>query len=79
MRTTSMTSGQVSQVLKVHQSTLSRWVRDGRIQPSQKLPGLRGAFLFDVSEVERVRRELLDEIREKERGLARRSHGKAAS
>lgn len=36
-------------------STLSRWVQIGRITPAQKLPGLRGAFLFDPAEVERVR------------------------
>jgi len=42
----------------IDRSTLSRWVQIGRITPVQKLPGLRGAFLFDPAEVERVRREL---------------------
>lgn len=43
---------------EIDRSTLSRWVLTGRITPAQKLPGLRGAFLFDPAEVERVRAEL---------------------
>lgn len=39
----------------IDRSTLSRWVRDGQIVPAVKLPGLRGPFLFDPAEVERVR------------------------
>lgn len=42
-------------------STLSRWVLIGKITPAQKLPGLRGAFLFDPAEVERVRDDLLEQ------------------
>jgi predicted site-specific integrase-resolvase len=42
----------------IDRSTLSRWVLTGRITPVQKLPGLRGAFLFEPAEVERVRAEL---------------------
>ena len=42
----------------IDRSTLSRWVLIGRITPAQKLPGLRGAFLFDPEEVARVRADL---------------------
>lgn len=45
-------------VRPLDRSTLSRWVQQGRITPAHKLPGLRGAFLFDPAEVERVRDEL---------------------
>lgn len=42
-------------------STLSRWVQIGKITPAHKFTGLRGAFLFDPAEVDRVRNELQDE------------------
>ena len=32
--------------------TVTRWVRDGKLTPVQKLPGLRGAYVFDRSDVE---------------------------
>jgi excisionase family DNA binding protein len=43
--------------LNIDRSTLTRWVAGGRIEPAMKLPGLRGAYLFDPAEVERVRGE----------------------
>jgi predicted site-specific integrase-resolvase len=42
----------------IDRSTLSRWVLIGRITPAQKLPGIRGAFLFEPAEVQRLRDEL---------------------
>lgn len=42
----------------IDRSTLSRWVALGRITPAAKLPGLRGPFLFDRAEVERVKAEV---------------------
>ena len=50
-----MTSAAVCEELNIDRSTLSRWVAAGRISPAAKLPGIRGAFLFDPSEVERVK------------------------
>lgn len=41
--------------LNIDRSTLTRWVASGRIKPAHKLPGLRGAYLFDEAEVERVK------------------------
>lgn len=53
-----LTSAAVCEALHIDRSTLSRWVASGRIQPATKLPGLRGAFLFDPSEVERIKSEV---------------------
>lgn len=53
-----MTSAEACEQLGIDRSTLSRWVATSRITPAFKLPGLRGAFMFDTSEVERVRAEV---------------------
>lgn len=50
-----ITSAEACERLTIDRSTLSRWVAAGRIVPATKLPGLRGAYLFDPAEVERVR------------------------
>jgi len=41
--------------LNITRSTLSRWVAAGVITPAVKLPGKRGAFLFDPADVKRVK------------------------
>jgi excisionase family DNA binding protein len=46
---------EVAKRLGLERSTLSRWVKEGRITPAMRLPGATGAFLFHPSEVERVR------------------------
>lgn len=46
----------------IDRSTLSRWVASGKIRPALKLPGVRGPYLFDPAEVERVRLELQDDV-----------------
>lgn len=38
-------------------STISKWVRDGKLTPTRKLPGRTGAFLFKRSEVEALAEE----------------------
>lgn len=53
-----MTSAEVCDELHIDRSTLSRWVSLGRIVAAHKLPGIRGPFLFDRSEVERVKEEV---------------------
>lgn len=57
MRTTTdlLTSSEVCDALNIDRSTLSRWVASERITPTMKMPGLRGPFLFDPAEVERVK------------------------
>jgi excisionase family DNA binding protein len=52
-----LASAEVCERLGIDRSTLSRWVAAGRIMPAYKSPGTRGPFLFDASEVERVKRE----------------------
>jgi predicted site-specific integrase-resolvase len=51
-----LSSADTARVLGIHQTTVSDWVKAGRIKPVQKMPGLRGAYLFHPTEVERVRR-----------------------
>ena len=48
-----MTSGQVIDRLQIDRSTLVRRIAAGKIRYVQKLPGLRGGYLFDPAEVER--------------------------
>lgn len=36
-------------------STISKWVRDGKLTPSRKLPGRTGAYLFLRSDVEQMK------------------------
>lgn len=52
-----LASIEVCAELGIDRSTLSRWVAAGRITPSYRLPGPKGAFLFSRDEVERVRDE----------------------
>lgn len=53
-----LTSAEVCDLLDIDRSTLSRWVALGRISAAVKLPGLRGAFMFDPEEVDRVKAEV---------------------
>lgn len=55
---TLMTSAEVCDELHIDRSTLSRWVSVGRIVAAHKLPGIRGPFLFDRTEVDRVKEEV---------------------
>lgn len=48
-------SVEVCSILGIDRSTLTRWVASGLIQAAIKAPGLRGAYLFDPDEVERVK------------------------
>lgn len=50
-------SAQVCDRLGIDRSTLTRWVAAGRIAPLYKAPGIRGTFVFDSAEVERIERD----------------------
>lgn len=50
-----LSSAEAATILGIHQTTVSGWVASGRLKAAHKLPGLRGAYLFAPSEVERVR------------------------
>lgn len=47
-----LTSAQVSKMLRVSIATVARMGADGRLAVAQRLPGPRGAFLFDRAAVE---------------------------
>lgn len=53
METTLITTAEVAERLGVSIPTVNRWVRDGRLTPVQKLPGIRGANLFRADDIER--------------------------
>ena len=48
-----LTTRAVADRFGVAVSTVTRWVTDGHLKPFTKTPGLRGAYLFEASEVER--------------------------
>jgi excisionase family DNA binding protein len=37
---------EAAEILGVERSTLSRWVKEGEIEPAMRLPGKVGAYLF---------------------------------
>lgn len=53
-----LSSAEVCDRLQIERSTLSRWVNAGRIEPAQKLPGIRGAYLFTEQSVDTLRADL---------------------
>lgn len=46
-----MTTAEVAAALKVSPRRVSRMVESGTLTPATKLPGVRGAFLFDPETV----------------------------
>lgn len=52
--TTLIGTAEAAARLHVDRSTLTRWVRAGRITPALEVPGYRGAYLFDAVEIERL-------------------------
>lgn len=58
-----MTSRETAARLRIDVSTLSRWVKDGRLTPAMRLPGKSGPMLFDPADVERLAAALAAEDR----------------
>ena len=54
---TLLTTSEAAAALSVSPQTISRWVSIGRISPVRKLPGVRGAFLFDPTDIETLAKE----------------------
>jgi len=52
-----ISSSDAADALGIDRSTLALWAREGKIAPLMKLPGIRGAYVFDRAEVERLARE----------------------
>jgi len=55
---TDLTTSEVAARLGVSVSSVHRLVTSGVLVPRRKLPGLRGALLFDPKHVDRVARHL---------------------
>lgn len=55
MQPTLITTAEVAERLQVSIPTVNRWVRDGRLRPVQKLPGIRGANLFDPTNIDALK------------------------
>lgn len=53
-----LTTAEAAEALHVSRATLIRMVRAGRLEPTWKLDGIRGAYLFSPAEVERAREAL---------------------
>lgn len=51
---TLVTSNEACERLGISRPTLSRWVTSGRLKPAQKLPGVRGAYLFDPEVIDQA-------------------------
>lgn len=49
-----ITSPEVSEATGYDHSTICRWARSGRLPTIRKLPGTRGAWLFERSVLERL-------------------------
>jgi excisionase family DNA binding protein len=75
MSTEPVTTAQAAERLKCDVSTIIRMAKDGRLTPSLKFGGLRGPYLFEAAEVERVAAELAAEARARADALS----GEAAS
>ena len=52
-----LTTAEVAERLGVSVWTVHRWTDAGRITPAVKAPGIRGAYMFEPAEVERVESE----------------------
>ena len=51
-----LAAAEVAARLQVSPRTVARYAEQGRLKPAMRLPGLRGALLFDPADVERLAR-----------------------
>jgi excisionase family DNA binding protein len=49
-----ITAAEAAVILGRSVHTVARWVRSGKLKPTGKLAGPRGAYLFDKTAVERL-------------------------
>ena len=52
-----LTTAQAAEIVGRSVPTVNRWAAEGILTPAQKLPGLRGAYLFRRSDVEALSQE----------------------
>lgn len=67
-----LTTDEVCTLLDATPSTVSRWVRSGRLAPVRKLPGIRGAYLFDPAQVDLLRQRIHEQASAKARKTRRK-------
>lgn len=53
-----VTADEVAERLRVDRSTVTRWAATGRLPVALKMPGKRGARLFNEADVDRLAAEL---------------------
>jgi excisionase family DNA binding protein len=53
-----LSTAQVAEILGKSVPTVNRWVREGALKPTTKLPGISGAYVFTREAVEDFRDEL---------------------
>jgi excisionase family DNA binding protein len=51
-----ITAAEAAAILGCSVHTIARWVRRGKLRPTVKLAGQRGAYLFDRAEIEQLAR-----------------------
>lgn len=51
MQTELIGTSEAAQRLGVDRSTVTRWVKSGRLMPAMTVPGYRGNFLFDPADL----------------------------
>lgn len=49
-----MTSAEAADALRVSVKTITRWADSGKLTVVKRLPGKRGALLFDAAQVEAI-------------------------
>lgn len=52
-----LTTREAAAILGCSVVTLCRWVRNGQVSADGKLPGLRGAYLFDPAYIDQLAAE----------------------
>ena len=52
-----ISTAEAAETLGVSVRTVNRWADEGKIVPAGKAPGIRGGYLYDPAEVERVAKE----------------------
>lgn len=52
--TYALTSAEAADALRVSVKTITRWAASGKLTVVKRLPGTRGAMLFDAAQVEAI-------------------------
>lgn len=52
-----MNTSEAAKAQGVHENTILRWVKSGRLKPAHKSPGPTGRYIFRAEEVAKVKRQ----------------------